>query len=326
MKIIFISFSLCTFFLFFSLTSYCWGFYGHQQINRLAVFLLPPEMMVLFKPNIDFLTEHAVDPDKRRYAIAEEGPRHYIDLDYYGKYPFSNLPRQWKDAIEKFSEDTVKAHGIVPWHIQTMLYRLTNAFKEKDFSKIMKNAAEIGHYIGDAHVPLHTSSNHNGQLTNQRGIHGFWESRVPELLAEKQFDFFIGKATYIEHPSEFIWNRVLESAQAVDSVLLFEKELSHQFSEDNKYSFEERNGKIVRQYSSDFTIAFNNKLNGMVERRMQQAIFSIASFWYTAWVNAGQPDLKSLTNSRFSENELASFESLNNAWRNSNKMMGREEE
>ena len=283
-------------------------------------------MMILFKPNIYFLTEHAVDPDKRRYAIAEEGPRHYIDLDYYGKYPFSNLPRQWKDAIEKFSEDTLKAHGIVPWHIQTMLYRLTNAFKEKDFSKIMKNAAEIGHYIGDAHVPLHTSSNHNGQLTKQRGIHGFWDSRVPELLADQQFDFFIGKAIYIEHPSEFIWNRVLESAQAVDSVLLFEKELSHRFPEDNKYSFEERNGKIVRQYSSAFTIAFNNKLNGMVERRMRQAIFSIASFWYTAWVNAGQPDLKSLTNSRFSENELASFESLNNAWRNSNKMMGREEE
>src|SRR4030088_1447146 len=43
---------------------FCWGFYMHQQINYHAVFLLPPEMLILFKPNIEFLREHAVDPDK----------------------------------------------------------------------------------------------------------------------------------------------------------------------------------------------------------------------------------------------------------------------
>ena len=89
-------------------TSYCWGFYGHQKINYFAVFLLPPEMMVLYKPNINFLVEHSVDPDKRRYAVKEEGPRHYIDLDFYGKYPFPNLPRKYDDAVAKFTEDTVQ--------------------------------------------------------------------------------------------------------------------------------------------------------------------------------------------------------------------------
>jgi hypothetical protein len=154
-------------------------------------------MMVLYKPNINFLTEHSVDPDKRRYAVKDEAPRHYIDIDHYGPYPYAELPHKWSDAVAKFSEDTLKAYGIVPWHVQTMLNRLTAAFKEKNFSRILKNSAEIGHYIADAHVPLHASSNHNGQLTNQKGIHAFWESRVPELLAEKEFDFFIGKATYI---------------------------------------------------------------------------------------------------------------------------------
>ena len=37
-------------------------------------FLLPPEMMVLFKPQIDFITEHAIDPDKRRYAVPMKAP------------------------------------------------------------------------------------------------------------------------------------------------------------------------------------------------------------------------------------------------------------
>lgn len=311
---------------FFSVTnkSFCWGFYAHKKINYLAVFLLPPQMLILYKPNIEFLSEHAVDPDKRRYAIAAEGPRHFIDIDNYGKYPYNALPHNYKDAVAKFGEDTIMANGIVPWHVQIMLTRLTKAFKEKNFSSIMKNSAEIGHYIADAHVPLHASSNHNGQLTNQMGIHAFWESRIPELLADKQFDFFIGKAAYIKNPDAFIWNRVLESGREADSVLVIEKELSHQFPGDKKYSFEKRNNILMRQYSSDYTIAFDKKMDGMVERRMRQSIFAIASFWYTAWVNAGQPDLSTLTSQTFSENDLNDFEYLNEQWQNS-KIKGREE-
>lgn len=287
--------------------------------------MLPPEMMVLYKKNIVFLSEHSVDPDKRRYAVKDEGPRHYIDIDRYGTYPYPELPRKWADAVAKFGEDSVRENGIVPWHVQTMLYRLTEAFKEKDFSRIMKNSAEIGHYIADAHVPLHASSNHNGQYSNQRGIHGFWESRVPELLADKNFDFFIGRAQYIKNPGEFIWDRVLESAAAADTVLRVEKELTAKFSEDQKYSFEERNGVVIRQYSTAFTTAYDAALGGMVERRMRQSIQTIASFWYTAWINAGQPDLKGMMKQKFSEADIKEFEDLNGKWNGGGKMIGREE-
>lgn len=272
-------------------------------------------MIILYKQHIDFISEHAVDPDMRRYALPEEGPRHYIDIDRYGSYPFIDLPRKWEEAVSKFSEDTLQAHGIVPWWVQTMLYKLTEAFKEKKQVKILKLSAEIGHYIADAHVPLHACSNHNGQYTGQRGVHGFWESRVPELLAEKEWDFLIGRADYISNPGEFIWQRILESALAADSVLKLEKELSEQFAPDQKFAFEERNGITIRQYSSAFTKAYHVKLNGMVERRFRQSIYAIASFWYTAWVNAGQPDLKTLTNKEFSAEELKEFDDLSRAWK-----------
>lgn len=282
-------------------------------------------MMVLFKPQVDFLAEHAVDPDKRRYAVPEEGPRHYIDIDHYGAYPYDALPRKWDDAVAKYSEDTLKAYGIVPWWLQTMLSRLTAAFKEKNQAKILKYAAEIGHYIADSHVPLHANTNHNGQHTDQKGIHGFWESRIPELLADKEWDFFIGKAEYIKSPSDFIWKRVLESGAASDTVLKFEKELSKTFPGDQKYSFEDRNGVIIRQYSSAFSKAYDSMLKGMIERRMRQSIFAVASFWYTAWINAGQPDLKKLSNKEFSAADLKEFETLNNSWKNAG-IKGREHE
>jgi hypothetical protein len=307
-------------------SSFCWGFYGHRKINYYAVFLLPPEMMVLYKPHIDFLAEHSVDPDKRRYAIEEEGPRHYIDIDHYGTYPFDSLPRKWNDAVAKYTEDTLQRHGIVPWWVQIMQARLTAAFKEKNATKILKLSAEIGHYIADAHVPLHASSNHNGQFTNQRGIHGFWESRVPELLAEKEWSFLIGKADVIKSPADFIWKRVLESAAAADSVLKIEAALTKTFPADQKFAFEERNGKIVRQYSSAFSKAYDEKLRGMIERRMRQSIYAVASFWYTAWVAAGQPDLKGMTSVSFTYEELKEFEALNTAWRSGGGMKGRAEE
>jgi hypothetical protein len=293
---------------------FSWGFYAHRQINYYAVFMLPPDMLVLYKPNIQFLSDHAVDPDKRRYAVAGEGARHYIDIDHYGTYPFDSLPRTWAKAVEKYGNDSLQKYGIVPWHIQTMLNRLTAAFKEKDQVKILKLSADMGHYIADSHVPLHVCSNHNGQLTNQQGIHGFWESRIPELLAATSWDFLLGKATYITNPLSYNWKRVLESAAAADSVLHIERNLTAQFSADRKYSFEQRNGQIFRQYSTAYCLAYDQQLNHMIERRMQQSIVAVASFWYTAWVNAGQPDLKQLVNKDFSDEDRREFDELNKAW------------
>jgi hypothetical protein len=309
--------------LLISTECFCWGFYGHRKINSLAVFLLPPGMLGFYKTHIDFLTEHSVDPDKRRYAIPQEGPRHYIDIDHYGVYPYPQLPRKYDSAVAMYGADTIQAFGIVPWWVQTMLARLTTAFKEKNQAKILKLSAEIGHYIADAHVPLHASHNHNGQFTNQHGIHGFWESRVPELLAESEFNFWLPKADHLQSPGEFIWARVLESAAAVDTVLRYEKELTNSLPGDAKYSFENRNGSIIRTYSASFTKAYHHKLNGMVERRMRQSIYAVASFWYTAWVNAGQPDLNKLSNKEFTAEELKEFEELNMHWRNG-KIAGRE--
>jgi hypothetical protein len=266
-------------------------------------------MMVLYKPHIEFITEHAVDPDKRRYAVKEEGPRHYIDLDQFR--PWDSIPWSFNKAVEKYTEDSLQKHGIGPWWIQTMMSRLTRAFSEKDKLRIIKLSAELGHYVADLHVPLHASSNHNGQFTNQHGIHGFWESRMPELLAETEYDFIIGKASYINSTPMLIWTAALQSAASADTVLTLERELSKGFRPDQKFSFELRNGVIVKQYSTAFSIAYHKLLHGMVERRMRQSIQAIASLWYTAWVNAGQPDLMPLASKPFTEAELQEWNELN---------------
>jgi hypothetical protein len=307
--------------LFISLNSLAWGFYAHQRINYYALFLLPPELIRLYKPHIVFISEHAVDPDKRRYAVAEEGPRHYIDINHYREYPFKDLPHSWDKAAEKYSADTLTKYGIVPWWIPTTLQRLTKAFRDKDLIRVLKYSAEIGHYVSDAHVPLHANSNHNGQLTGQQGIHGFWESRIPELFAEANaeqdgWDFVMERAEYIADPPAFAWKMVLQSAAAADTVLLLEKQLSARFPADQKFSFEFRNGLITRQYSRAYSKAYDELLDGMIERRMRQSIWAVASCWYTAWINAGQPDIRLFVNENLPDSEKKELETLNEAWKN----------
>jgi hypothetical protein len=374
-----------------------WGFFAHKRINRLAVLTLPPEMMVFFKKNIDYVSDHAVDPDMRRYATKQEGSRHYIDLDNYGVPPFEALPRQWLDAMAKFTDiwvvnsanDTIllhnsqqaitedfekpykkwfsrqvltqfyqdkeelnpdslqlvleakqwakakpvaafyrehlSQHGILPWNLQRFQRNLTEAFRKKDSRRILRLAADIGHYIGDAHVPLHTCSNYNGQKTNQHGIHGFWESRIPELFADENYDYFVGKPEYIEKTDEWFWNTAFASNELVDSVLSLERALRRSFPSDRQMCPDMRNGVLGVHPCKEFAEAYQNAMNGMVERRMRAAIRAVSSAWYTAWVDAGQPDLSKMDVAPASKEELEEEQQWKKSFENG-KILGRAED
>jgi hypothetical protein len=352
-----------------------WGFFAHRRINRLAVMTLPPEMMVFFKRHIDWLADHATDADMRRYAVLAEGPRHYIDLDEYGKPPFADLPRTFPEALLRYAEvfgitaagdtvllysaqrnastdsaglwrpyfarhvsaafsdpdhrldpdtlthfldahdlpapalrsafftETLSAHGVLPWHLQKMQRDLTNAFRRRDTKRILRLCADMGHYIGDAHVPLHTTSNYNGQKTGQLGIHAFWESRIPELFADEQYDYFVGKPQYIGNATDHYWGIVLRSNALVDSVLAIERRLSQQYPADQQKCPETRGRTVVIVPCLDYAAAYQQALSGMVERQMRAAILAVASAWYSAWVDAGQPNLGRLDEPTFTDDD-----------------------
>jgi hypothetical protein len=259
-------------------------------------------MFGFYKENIEYLTEHAVDPDKRRYAVEGEAPRHFIDLDHFCTYPCDNFPKEWYAAKDQYSEDTLQAYGIVPWTIEWKVKNLTEAFVAQDKRLILKYSADLGHYIADSHVPLHTTENYNGQLTDQYGIHGFWESRLPELFHE-DYDFFVGTAEYIPQQNDFIWNNILDAHSYLEDVLSLEKMLDSTFASDQKYSFEARGQNTVRTYSFDYSEAYHISLKGMVEQQMQRSIKHVGDLWFTAWIMAGMPDLSNLHHHTSNEEE-----------------------
>lgn len=274
-----------------------WGFYAHKRIARLAVFTLPSDLIGFYKSNIDQITENAVNPDKRRYTDSLEASKHYLDADHFGHSPFDSIPKLWKDAVTKYSEDTLRAYGTVPWEIERTYNKLVQAFAKKDSSAIILTSADLCHYIADAHVPLHTTENYNGQLTGQLGIHSFWESRLPELYADS-YDYFVGKAYYLDNPLAEAWKIVTNTFTLVDSTLSIEKRINKNFPSDRKYNYSERNGKVIKQYSEEYSKAYHDALAGMVETQMKKAILATGCFWYSAWIDAGQPDLKNIYNKK----------------------------
>lgn len=292
-----------------------WGFFAHKKINEYAVYTLPPTLASFYKKNILLISSKAVDADKRCYIDSLESPRHYIDIDDYNEPSIDSIPIHWTKAKEKYQEKQLLLNGIVPWQISFSYHKLVKAFKFKDIRQIILHSADLGHYIGDAHVPLHTTKNYNGQLTNQIGIHAFWESRLPEMFV-KEYSFIKGPAKFIEDPLHTSWNIVKQSNLLVDSVLALEKQLDKSFSKHQKYSFIERNNLLIRTYSDEYARAYHTALNGMVEKRMASAIQVVGSFWYSAWVEAGQPDLKNLQKVTIDDQPL----DINNK-----KNMGREE-
>lgn len=283
-----------------------WGFHAHKIVNKNAVYLLPNNTLFgFFKKNIEYLTESAVNPDKRRYVLADEAPRHYIDLDSYALLGFKVLPKYYNEIKNVISTDSLSKHGILPWHICEVQKNLTKAFIAKDAKWILKTAADLGHYVADAHVPLHTTHNYDGQYSNQKGIHALWETRLPELYSKK-YDYLIGKAQYINDVQKEAWQAVNVSHNALDSVFKFEQEVTKTIGEEFKYAFEENNTTAVRTYSKEFSKVYADKLNGQVERQLRDSIKMLADLWYTSWIEAGQPDLSDLEKEMKESDELPS--------------------
>jgi len=286
-----------------------WGVFGHEHINNAAVFTLLKPLQTFFYNHINFITNESTVPDVRKYALSDraENPRHYIDLENFGSV--DSLPKTLEELNKKYDKKFISENGILPWYIQEMMTKLTKAFKEKRKAEILFIAADLAHYIGDAAMPLHTSANHDGQMTNQKGIHSLWESRLPELFGEN-YNLYTGEANYITDVEKETWNIIFDTHKLVDELLLADKTTKEDFDKDKIYE-KDAEGNVVKNkfkqsvVSKEYCNAFNKNLKGMVEQQMRKAIVNTGNFWYTAWVNAGKPDLSDLDTAELTQrNEL----------------------
>jgi len=265
-----------------------WGFMAHRYINESAVYLLPQPLLGYMLPYKDILRDRAVLADQRRAWDTQEAARHFIDLDRWGDSVFYCLPRNWNEAILCYSEDSLRARGLLPWHIERVYRYLINAFAQGDAGSVCRYAADLGHYLADAHVPLHLCSNYNGQFTGQHGIHALLESRIPE--------YFLGtmlvpmkRPHWVPDVRLAVWEIIWESSAPLPRVFDCERQCRANVPTHWQVAPLKNGQRLVRRESIEFVQCYDQCLGGLMGQRLSASVSNLASWWWSAWIEAGQP-------------------------------------
>jgi hypothetical protein len=254
--------------------AFAWGPTAHRTVNSLAVDTLPLEIRYFFEANRQFLAEHANDPDQWMQQDPYERKRHYLYLDKYGMFPYLGLPHGFKQATEKFGSRRINRDGLLPWHVGEFSLRLTNALKAQKWDEAKLAAAALGHYVADTRNPLHTTSNYDGQVTLQAGL----AERFGSALIDRFQGFIMFRpapAMKVDDPTEYAFEATLESNSWVNQIILADR----------------RAVDGLRDYNDDYYDRFYAAIGHIAARELNNAARDTGSYWYTAWLNAGRPQL-----------------------------------
>ncbi len=253
-----------------------WGRVGHEIINSSTPQFFPKEMneFVAWK---DFLAAHASDADNRKGSDPNESPKHFIDIDAYPEFVSNGRISQSLDTmITEHGEPTVYKNGVLPWAIINSVDSLTAQFKRRDWDKAKQTAADLGHYVGDSHMPLHLTENYNGQLSNQYGVHSRYESSMVGKY-ENQFTYTGDTCYYVNNIPDFVFNYIYANYAYKDSVLDADiKAASFAGGSTKSDAYYQK----LYELTGDFTL-----------KLFKSASQKLASLIYTAWIDAGKPSL-----------------------------------
>jgi hypothetical protein len=254
--------------------SFGWGQSADRLIANKAVDALPPEMQSFFHANRQFVVQHVTDPESEDKTPNEYN--NFIRLDHYGQFPFTALPRSYTAAVSKFTKRTVETYGLLPWQIGIYSKKLTDAFESHTWTEAKLSAAILAYYVAAAHDPFNTTMNHDGSLSDQPGVN---ERFGTGLVDRYQLFFFVkpNDAGFIRDPTEHAFDMALSAHTWLENVLW----------SDN------RAHEGLSSYGDAYYDRFYTQAGAVLIRQFSDAATDVGSYWMTAWINAGRPQLPS---------------------------------
>jgi hypothetical protein len=252
-----------------------WGYIGHYKISEQALESVKGKIEGFDSWTV-FISDHASDPDYRKSWLPTEGPKHYIDIDNYPEYKTNGSISTNYDSVSKqHGEAFIKQQGLLPWATIATFDSLRYYFEVKDWYHARLLAADLCHYVGDGHMPLHTTRNYDGQESGNKGIHTRYESKMILEYSDK-IQGKIKPAEYINDVNSFIFKFLYQSHRLCDSI----------FKADN----------LAKQIaggteSPEYLPLLWKNTGEMTARQFNEASFALGSLIYTAWIQAGSPNL-----------------------------------
>jgi hypothetical protein len=251
-----------------------WGSKGHKKINQNMAACLPAGMSFLAPAWTGVVTAKASEADYRRDGDPTEAPRHFIDIDNYPEFVQSGaISGHYDSVVAKHGLAFVIEQGILPWATVSTFDSLKSCFQRGDWNKSALFAADLGHYVGDGHMPLHITRNYNGQYSGQTGVHSRYESSMVSRY-EGQIVYPADPAVLVGNVRDFVFSYLYEDYKYVDSVLTADAYATATAGGTGSDAYYQ----ALWSKSASFTILM-----------MRNASNALASLVYTAWVEAGSP-------------------------------------
>lgn len=256
--------------------AFSWGATGHRIINLKASRDLPQSMSV-WKADSLWLEQHAPDPDNPRKdtsgtSFYNEYDRHFINLDSYPNY--LSLPHDLQTVISIYGQNTVQNRGTLPWATVMSMDSLIAQLKRGNLTKAETTMADIGHYVGDGHQPLHCTVNYDGPNGAHNGIHSRYETSMISTY-QSQLTYVWQQAQYISSPIDYIFGYIDEANGYVDSIFAADADA-------RSVSGWNGNGTPPASYYA----ALWQRTGGFTTQLFNEAEVATASIWYTAWITA----------------------------------------
>jgi hypothetical protein len=255
-------------------SSFGWGENAERIIVDKAVDTLPDEMLPFFQANRSFLMQHVTDPLESEARTPAEQPKGFIDLDHYGPFPFTTLPRTYTAAVAKYGRRQLESRGVLPWQIGLYSKKLTDAFRAHNWDDARTSAALLAHYVAAAHDPFKSTLNNDGTLTGQPGVN---ERFGNGLLDRYQRFFFLkpNEAAFIRDPTDHAFEMSLSAHSWLENILLADR----------------RSREGLTGYTGEYYDRFYAQAGAVLIRQLSDASTDLGSYWMTAWINAGRPQL-----------------------------------
>jgi hypothetical protein len=265
-----------------------WGSKVHRLINDQAVDLLPDSVGAYFQHHRNWIVALSTDADQRRQYDRSGASYHYIDLEYYGEFPFADIPADRQTAVEKFGADNLEAWGSLPWHAAAVTSALRDAFERGEWKRAVLLAADLGHFVADGHQPLHTTVNYNGQDSGNDGIHAMFETYMVDSFLES-YTYTKTTLEAIEDPATSLLHWLVEAHEALPDLLRADSLARGSLSKRRKRvlakGFSAGQDAVPAQYLEQL---YRNT-GDMAWRQISLATVRLTSLWYWAWVQAGKP-------------------------------------
>jgi len=135
-------------------------------------------------------------------------------------------------------------------------------------------SAVLAHYVGDAHVPFHAVLNHDGQVTNQQGLHSRFESQMFDRY-RLRLRIRPAPITVTKSPRDFIFDTLAVSASLAEPMLAADRDAIG-------------SGDV---YDAAYYDRFFARAQPVLERRLSEAIAATAALITRAWEEGGKPSL-----------------------------------